>query len=644
MPNQEIMKKFTLLAMVVSFSVLLFAQTDQNAPTLRDVHPDHIEHLMRIDPVDTYSAETTKTTVTQSKGLARISFASSANIYSLISPPQAALTAVPGYDGIVFFSRAGGPFGGSGNDLRISYSTDMGQSWDDHMVVPPSPHLMRYPGGGIFVPDASTSMDDCFAAFSGPITGGSGWTDNFFGSLQMDGSHEQVSYLPLEAGTYFAHANNDLQVLDDGSVHVSGDKFLGTEQDYSWGGGMYFKGQFNGSTNEFDWDPLVNMTHNFALDPDGDPMGTGARMAWSQDGSVGYYVFRGVDDTQNNLAYQPIIYKTTDGGQTWNLEPVFDFSTLDSITNYLWGTLADPTVTTAFFTHQMDLTVDNQGMLHIFSLIKGGYSTHPDSIGYTFTYEPNKLFHVNMTPGGGWEAELVTQMFTMDVRADDQIFGSGQDAMGWNHRINASRTEDGEKVFVVWSDTDTLLAAINQAGIAYINSSPDIWAYGKDLNDGTIYPPTDFTNGTQFWGDNYFHYASNITLVDPNGNMIIPVTIANIGSGPLDPVTHNLMKSIGFGPSVGVNEKTRQTHVSVSQNFPNPFNEQTNIVVNLKKQANLSLEVYNMLGQVVYSENKGSMAAGIHNFTVSAQNLKPGIYFYKVNAGENSATKKMIVK
>lgn len=641
---KETMKKFALLAMVVSFSVLLFAQSDQNAPTLRDVHPDYIEHLMRIDPVDTQSEETAEKSVNQSKGLAKISFASSANVYSILSTPQSVLTAVPEFNAIVFFGRAGGPFGGSGNDLRISYSTDMGDSWDDHMVVPTSPYLIRYPGGGIMVPDGATSLDDCFAAFTGPITDGSGWSDNYFGSLQMEGSQEHVDYLPLSPGVYFAHANNDLQVLDDGSVHVAGDKFIGDVNDYDWGGGMYFRGQFNESTNQFDWDPLTLLNHNFALDNDGDPMGSGARMAWSQDGSVGYYMFRGVDSTHNNMAYHPIIYKTTDGGQTWNLEPIFDFNTMDSITNYLWPTLADPSVTTAFFTHQMDLTVDHQGMLHFFGIIKGGYSTHPDSVGFTFTYEPNKLFHVYMTPGGGWEAELVHQMYTMDVRADDQIFGSGQDAMGWNHRINVSRCADGEKVFVVWSDTDTLLAAMNQAGLAYINSSPDIWAYGKDLTDGTIYPVTDFTNGTQFWGDNHFHYASNISLEDADGNMVIPVTVASIGAGPLDPVTHNLLRTIGFGPSVGINEQKRQNLMAVSQNYPNPFNEQTQVTVNLKNQANLSLEVYNMLGQVVYSQNQGNVQAGAHNFTINGNNLRPGIYFYKVNAGENSITKKMIVK
>jgi hypothetical protein len=249
-----------------------------------------------------------------------------------------------------------------------------------------------------------------------------------------------------------------------------------------------------------------------------------------------------------------------------------------------------------------------------------------------------------MLPGGGWEAELIHEMYTFEVSADDQLFGSGSDAMGWTHRINASRSEDGSKMIVVWGDTDTTLAAPNTDGFL-INSAPDIFAVGKDLTTNTTYPITNFTVGTMFWGDNFFHYASDIIYEDGNGNMIVPVTTADIGPTPLDPVDHNLLMTVGFGPTIGVEQNSAENSLmNVSQNFPNPFNDRTNISVELEQGAELELFVYNMIGQQVHFESKGKVNAGSYNFMVSAQELKPGVYFYRIAADGKSVTKKMIVQ
>ncbi|MFO8055409.1 MAG: T9SS type A sorting domain-containing protein [Bacteroidales bacterium] len=633
--------------MLVAFSTSLFAQKDKKFIAEKQGEPEYIQYLIKHDKVmDQSSGSSPDKGVTESKGMQKISFASSANIYSLISTDQSALTAVQDHQSIVFFSRAGGAFGGSGHDLRISSTSNMGGTWDEYIVDSDGTNLFRYPSGGILNFPGASSLDDCYAAFSGPITDGSGWKSNFHGSIKMDGTMEEVIYESLPSNTYFAHANADLHVLDDSTAHVAGDNYVGNETDYSWNNGLLVNGSYNPATNKFEWDSVIEMHHSFALNVDGDPAGSGARMAWSQDGSVGYYVFRGRDSVNDPRAYQPVIYKSTDKGQTWNQEPFFNFSSLDSITNYLWPTLGNQNLTKAFFSYQYDMTVDHEGMLHIFTLIQGSFSDHNDSLGYTFTNEPNKLFHVYMTPGGGWEAEFIKEFATKSVTGDDQQFGIGADAMGWTHRINASRTEDGEKVFVVWSDTDTNLVNIQTAGtgVYYINAAPDIFAWGKDLTDNTYYPVTDFTSGTQFYADNFFHYASDITLKDADGNFVIPVTTADKGSDPLKEVTHELLLTVGFGPTVGIDDHIGDDHFTVSQNFPNPFHDRTNIAVELKKSAELSLKVYNMIGQEVHTENKGKRNAGAHNFRIAAEKLTPGVYFYEIRAGEATVTKKMIVQ
>jgi hypothetical protein len=82
----------------------------------------------------------------------------------------------------------------------------------------------------------------------------------------------------------------------------------------------------------------------------------------------------------------------------------------------------------------------------------------------------------------------------------------------------------------------------------------------------------------------------------------------------------------------------------VSQNFPNPFNTNTEVKVNLRKTADLKLEVSNMMGQNVFKTQKNGAVPGINSLIINAQVLSPGIYFYTVKAGNSSVTKKMIVE
>ncbi|MGM0612225.1 MAG: T9SS type A sorting domain-containing protein [Bacteroidota bacterium] len=640
------MKHTLLFLFMLAFGFSAISQSKKYEPTLKDSKPNQIKHLISYDQINAQSSEAPKKDASQSKGMEKIPFTSSANIYSVISVDQSVLTVDQDLGAIAHFARAGGNYGGSGDELRINTTTfDDYTSWNETVITPESGKNVRYPSGGILSFSGSASLDDAYAAFSGPITGGSGWTHNFTGSVKLDGtgSNEAITYESLPSGTYFAHANSNLTVCDDSTVHVAGDIFSGTSADYYWSSGLLYNGKFNAATNEIDWEPLEQMNHNFAIDSsDMTPAASGTSTAWNEDGSVGYYIFRGRDSVNDTRAFQPIVYKSTNQGDTWNQEPVFDFSTLPSITDYLWPTIADTTVTKAFFS-TMEPVVDNQGMLHIFSLIQGSYSDHKDSLGYTYLWEPHKLFHVYMLPGGGWEAELINVMNTFDVTADDQLFGSGGDAMGWSHRINASRTEDGEKIFVVWGDTDSSLATQNGDGFL-INSAPDIYAAGKDLADNTTYPVTSFTNGTNFWGDNFFHYASDITYVDQDNNLIIPVSTVDIGNTPLDEITHNLLMTVGYGTTINTEEFEGNLGLTVNQNFPNPFNDRTNISVDLEKGANLQLEVFNMIGQKVYQEDKGNVSPGSYNFMILADQMKPGIYFYRVKAGERTRTKKMIVQ
>jgi hypothetical protein len=83
------------------------------------------------------------------------------------------------------------------------------------------------------------------------------------------------------------------------------------------------------------------------------------------------------------------------------------------------------------------------------------------------------------------------------------------------------------------------------------------------------------------------------------------------------------------------------TEFSVAQNFPNPFNAKTSLSFGLPEAADVSINIYNVAGQLVESMDLGHMNAGHQSIVWDASDVASGIYFYKVAAGDNNETMKM---
>lgn len=81
----------------------------------------------------------------------------------------------------------------------------------------------------------------------------------------------------------------------------------------------------------------------------------------------------------------------------------------------------------------------------------------------------------------------------------------------------------------------------------------------------------------------------------------------------------------------------------LNQNYPNPFNPSTVISYDLKTAGQVKLDIYNALGQHVATLVNGTEAAGSHNVTFNASQLNSGLYFYKLQAGDFSKTRKMML-
>lgn|GEM_PF-1627536 len=99
--------------------------------------------------------------------------------------------------------------------------------------------------------------------------------------------------------------------------------------------------------------------------------------------------------------------------------------------------------------------------------------------------------------------------------------------------------------------------------------------------------------------------------------------------------------------SVNENKPSIPAGFVLEQNYPNPFSSKTNISYSIASQSDISINIYDILGQEVKRFSPGTQGSGSHgviwdgtdNFN---RKVSPGIYFYKMDSGKETIVKKMV--
>jgi hypothetical protein len=98
--------------------------------------------------------------------------------------------------------------------------------------------------------------------------------------------------------------------------------------------------------------------------------------------------------------------------------------------------------------------------------------------------------------------------------------------------------------------------------------------------------------------------------------------------------------------TIGINNISNITpeKYSLNQNYPNPFNPVTSIRFSIPKVSVVTLKVYDITGKLVSTlVNNETVSIGEKEVRFDASNLSSGVYFYSINAGDFSDTRKMVV-
>lgn len=98
-----------------------------------------------------------------------------------------------------------------------------------------------------------------------------------------------------------------------------------------------------------------------------------------------------------------------------------------------------------------------------------------------------------------------------------------------------------------------------------------------------------------------------------------------------------------LSPVTQVEDQFIPGEFSLEQNYPNPFNPSTKIKFTLPSKASVVLKVFNILGKEIATLVNGEQDAGNYTVEFDASTLKSGVYFYRLEAGSFTETKKMIL-
>jgi len=203
------------------------------------------------------------------------------------------------------------------------------------------------------------------------------------------------------------------------------------------------------------------------------------------------------------------------------------------------------------------------------------------------------------------------------------------------------------------AESNTYIGPANGAPITagdiviYVGGSDPDWSFlnavlvsSQSAVFGNIYAP----NGTSWLGDRTqatgAFLARNI-LIGKKVQVVLATSFSGLTRADGGPWAAEP------GADNSAAEGVPQTY-SLSQNFPNPFNPTTQIRYGLPRQSHVTLTVYNTLGQEIVRLADGVQEAGFHvlewnGTNAQGRNVASGVYFYRLTAGKETITKRMVL-
>ncbi|MCH7496519.1 MAG: T9SS type A sorting domain-containing protein, partial [Candidatus Marinimicrobia bacterium] len=189
------------------------------------------------------------------------------------------------------------------------------------------------------------------------------------------------------------------------------------------------------------------------------------------------------------------------------------------------------------------------------------------------------------------------------------------------------------------SDDGAAALALDAAGNVYV-TGPSV-GVGTSDNYATVKYDTA---GVQQWvaryegPENSSDVAAALAL-DAAGNVYVTGSSQRGGSSVYTTIMYVQTPPVSVAPEPGGPPRSYR----LAQNYPNPFNPVTTLRFDLPQAGQMTLVIYDLLGQEVRRWDILFQSAGYHQVIWDASSVASGVYLYRLEAGDFVQTRKMLL-
>jgi len=357
------------------------------------------------------------------------------------------------------------------------------------------------------------------------------------------------------------------------------------------------------------------------------------------------------------------ILKSTDHGVTWDKimiwehpYPFFDFN----------STLMEDTLYSVDYSG--NLAIDDNGMVHVvwgIGRVARLAAAPPSPGSYSYWPYTDGIGYWNESMGQIPEAENVHHtMMPEYLESLGMLIGWTQDVNNSGFIFDYEGT--AETPFAVYrslgiSTMPTIAINGNMIALAYASVTETFVTTDATMNYKHIWTRFSYDLG-ETWGN--FTDLQTGDIFHQYDECIYPILAHNTTSdgvfhliynadnypglfldddheAGINRIIHNKMDF-----TIGINEpiNTENQPLTVSQSYPNPSTGITDMMIEVTKTSNITLELFNLTGQKVFALPARTLSPGAHNIRLDVSSLTSGVYFYTVSNGTETITHKLILR
>lgn len=351
-------------------------------------------------------------------------------------------------------------------------------------------------------------------------------------------------------------------------------------------------------------------------------------------GSTGQHVYNGVNPDSADCAW--IIY-SSDAGSTWTGKTIGCDGWPGKVKDY-------PMVGySPLFENfgQVKGAISNDGNIHVVANGYGLDTTEGNVVCPVLYWNSKKNYWVSVS---SFAIDTIQNLTTWR-----QGNGIGQ---AWPA---VSVSPDGKVVLVTWSGPQITGGKIDTT-MTVVTSSSDTskidlltdtyYAYSVDGGNKFTYGGAMPGNDTKKFSEQFCSLDQHLVATAGGYNaymffyQALPPFSQSSGARAANPL---VWRKFFISSATAVNDAVQPEKFELSQNYPNPFNPSTVIKYSVPASGKVTLKVYDVLGKEVASLVNDVKNAGSYEVNFDASKLSSGMYIYSINAGNYSASKKMML-